>query len=128
MSNSYGVAAGHPLTVEAAESILRAGGNAFDAAIAAIAAACVVEPVLASLGGGGFALACPQHGAPDLLDFFVQTPRTRHALDDLDFYPILADFGPTTQEFHIGRGTVAVPGLVAGLFRLHQQYATVPMT
>ena len=47
------VAAGHPETVKAAEEVLRAGGNAFDAIVAAHFVACVVEPVLASLGGGG---------------------------------------------------------------------------
>ena len=51
------VAAGHDLTAQAAESVLRAGGNAFDGAVAAMAAACVAEPVLVSLAGGGFLLA-----------------------------------------------------------------------
>jgi gamma-glutamyltranspeptidase/glutathione hydrolase len=56
------VAAGHPVTADAAHEVLRAGGNAFDAALAAVAAACVAEPVLASPGGGGFLLARPADG------------------------------------------------------------------
>ena len=51
------VAAGHEQTARAAEEILRSGGNAFDAVVAAHLVACVVEPVLSSLGGGGFLLA-----------------------------------------------------------------------
>lgn len=47
------VAAGHEGVVEAAEAILRAGGNAFDAAVAAGFASAVVEPALTSLGGRG---------------------------------------------------------------------------
>ena len=48
------VAAGHAQTAEAGRQILEAGGNAFDAAIASVLAACVVESGLTSLGGGGF--------------------------------------------------------------------------
>ena len=51
------VAAGHAATAEAAAFALREGGNAFDAVIAAHWSACVAEPVLTSLGGGGFLLA-----------------------------------------------------------------------
>jgi gamma-glutamyltranspeptidase/glutathione hydrolase len=121
------VAAGHPRTVAAAEAILRAGGNAFDAAVAAMAAACVAEPVLASLGGGGFVLACPAHGRPRVYDFFVDTPLQRLPRKDLDFYPLLADFGTQTQEFHIGRGSIATPGYVAGMFAVQRELGRMSM-
>ncbi|MDP6346313.1 MAG: gamma-glutamyltransferase, partial [Alphaproteobacteria bacterium] len=71
------IAAGDPVTVAAAAEILEDGGNAFDAALAALFAACVAEPVLCSLGGGGFLLAQPGEGAAVLYDFFCQTPRRR---------------------------------------------------
>src|SRR5690606_5603128 len=51
------VSAGHPATVAAAIGVLGAGGNAYDAAVAAGFAASVAEPCLSSLGGGGFLLA-----------------------------------------------------------------------
>ena len=47
------VAAGDPVTAQAARSLLEAGGNAFDAAVAAMFAAMVAEPTLTSAGGGG---------------------------------------------------------------------------
>ncbi len=56
------VAAGHEETARAAEVILQDGGNAFDAVVAAHLAACVVEPVLSSLGGGGYLLAHTAEG------------------------------------------------------------------
>ena len=121
------VACGHPATAAAAEEMLAEGGNAFDAALAAFCAACAAEPVLASLGGGGFLLARPADGEPILYDFFVQTPKRRRAGDSLDFYPILADFGTATQEFHIGIGAIAVPGAVKGLFAVHHDLASLPM-
>ncbi|MCH2327521.1 MAG: gamma-glutamyltransferase, partial [Rhodospirillales bacterium] len=105
------IAAGHPETVKAAAAVLGEGGNAFDAVLAAIFASCVVEPVLSSLGGGGFFLARPaEKGSPDpvVYDFFTQTPKHRAA--DPDFFPIVADFGAVTQEFHIGMASMATPG------------------
>ena len=121
------VAAGHPLTAEAAGEVLRAGGNAFDAALAGLCAACVVEPVLASLGGGGFMLALPAVERPRLYDFFVQTPGRRLPVEDLEFNRVDVDFGSTTQGFHIGRGTAAVPGLVRGLFEVHAALGRMPL-
>ena len=121
------VAAGHGLTAEAAAATLRAGGNAFDAALAAMCAACVAEPALASLGGGGFLLARPSGGVPQVFDFFAQTPRRRRTPQELDFYPILADFGDATQEFHIGLGSIATPGAVAGLFAMHGALCRLPL-
>ncbi|MDX1400672.1 MAG: gamma-glutamyltransferase, partial [Kiloniellales bacterium] len=96
------VACGHPETAAAAAEILEEGGSAFDAILAAMAAACVAEPVLASLAGGGFLLARPADGTARLYDFFVDTPLKRRDANDIDFYPVLADFGAATQEFHIG--------------------------
>ena len=128
MSKPRGVvAAGHTLTAEAAAEVLRAGGNAYDAVLAALMVACVTEPVLCTPGGGGFLLARPAAEKPRVYDFFVHTPVTRHQESSLDFRPILADFGGVTQEFHIGLGTVAVPGLVRGLFDIHRDLGTLPM-
>ncbi len=122
------IAAGHPKTAEAAEITLRAGGNAFDAVVAGFFAACVCEPVLASLGGGGFLLARPAAAEPLLYDFFAHTPGRSRAPEGLDFHPIVADFGTTTQEFHIGLGSIAVPGNVAGMFAIHRDLGRMPLT
>jgi gamma-glutamyltranspeptidase/glutathione hydrolase len=121
------VAAGHPVTAEAAATILREGGNAFDAAIAALVTACVAEPVLASLGGGGFLLAQPAHGGARVFDFFTHTPRQRGSADAADFRPVLVDFGSAQQEFHIGLGASAVPGCVGGIFAAHRALGSMPL-
>ena len=115
MAGQSGIAAsGHIETSKAAARLLEAGGNAFDAALGALCAACVTEPMLASLGGGGFLMAKPADAPSLVYDFFVQTPGLRRPASELEFYPILADFGAATQEFHIGMGSMAVPGVIAG--------------
>jgi len=121
------VAAGHQVTAEAAADILQDGGNAFDACIAGLWAACAAEPVFCAPGGGGFMMAKAAGRDPVLHDFFVDTPLKKSADSGLDFRDIEVDFGTTTQNFHIGAGSTATPGLVAGLFDLADRYATRPM-
>lgn len=123
------IAAGHKITAEAAEEVLREGGNAFDAVISAIVTATIPEFVFSSLGGGGHLMARPASAKRTICyDFFSQTPRTKKPEDEIEFYAIEADFGPATQEFHIGAGSTAVPGIVPGLFAIHEDLGTVPMT
>lgn len=128
MNNALGiVAAGHQDTAEAAKTILAEGGNAFDACLAALLASCVAEPVLSSLGGGGFLLAQSDCNAPMLYDFFAQTPSNKPGVQELEFYPIIADFGTAQQEFHIGMGSIAVPGVVRGIFAIHNELCDLPL-
>lgn len=123
------VTAGHEKTAEAATEILKGGGNAFDAVVAGGFAACVAESVLASLGGGGFLMAHSEDKHLErVYDFFVQTPKRVPHREDLDFFPIEADFGPATQEFHIGLGSVATPGMIAGLFAIHRDLGSLPIS
>lgn len=121
------VAAGHPVAAEAAAEILADGGNAFDATIAALWTACVVEPVLASPGGGGFLMARGDTGPVALYDFFVDTPGVKRPQDAIEFTEIQADFGTATQSFHIGAGASATPGFVPGLFAVHGERGRLPM-
>ncbi len=127
MTASGAVAAGHEVTAGVAAEILRAGGNAYDAVIAALWAACIAEPVLASPAGGGFVLARPADGAPELYDFFVSTLQSRAPDSAIDFRAVHADFGTTTQEFHIGAAAAAAPGFVPGLFAVHDELASMDM-
>lgn len=124
------IAAGHPQTVAAGEEMLRLGGNAFDAVAAAIAASFVTEPGLTSAAGGGFLLAhtpnTPNGNQNILFDFFCQTPRHKNQTN-VDFYPIDVNFGSVTQQFHIGLGSMAVPGCLAGLCHVHKKLGRLPL-
>jgi gamma-glutamyltranspeptidase/glutathione hydrolase len=129
LGKNLGIASsGHPETSRAAAEILKAGGNAFDAVLAALCTAIVAEPLLVSLGGGGFLVAKPTADRSRVYDFFCQTPSKRRPEEDIDFYPIMADFGTALQEFHIGMGSMAVPGVVAGLFEIHRDLARMPIS
>ena len=123
----YAIACGHDLTADAAEEALRAGGNAVDAVVAGALAAMVAEPVLAGLLGGGFLMVRQPDGESRLLDFFVQTPLQKRPAGELDFRAIHADFGTTTQEFHVGAGAIATPGAVPGLAEAHEKLGRVPL-
>jgi gamma-glutamyltranspeptidase/glutathione hydrolase len=122
------VAAGHELTAQAAGEILQDGGNAFDAGLAGAFMAFVAEAVFCSPGGGGFLMArSAESDKATLFDFFVETPRKRRPASETSFYPIHADFGPAKQEFHIGLGATATPGVVPGLFSMHEALCRLPM-
>lgn len=129
MSTMKGViSAGDKLTAEAGAEILKAGGNAFDAAISATFMSFAASSSITSAGGGGFFLAHQSARSNVLYDFFVQTPIAKRKESELDFYPVTVDFGDKTQEFHVGWGSVATPGNIAGLFKVHQELGSMPMT
>src|SRR5436309_3672417 len=123
------VAAGHPLTAQAGADVLAAGGNAVDAAVAAALVSWVTESPLTGPGAGGFMLV---HRARDrstrVFDFFVSVPGLGvedKTLSDMDRVDV--DFsGGSTQIFHIGAASCAVPGAALGLEEAHRSFGTLP--
>jgi gamma-glutamyltranspeptidase/glutathione hydrolase len=115
------IAAGHPLTAEAGGRVLREGGNAVDALLAAAFTAFVTEGPLTGPAGGGLLLVHEATGETTLLDCFFAVPAL--GLGEMD--EVLVDFEDAgTQTFHVGEGSVAVPGLLAGLEEAHRRFAT----
>ena len=106
------VAAGHPLTAAAGARVLADGGTAVDACIAAAFVAFVVEGPLAGPTGGGFFLLHGPDTGPTVLDCFFAVPD--RPLGEME--EVVIDFADAgTQTFHVGDGSVAVPGLLPGL-------------
>lgn len=125
---SFGAIAGsHEKTIESAENILRVGGNAFDAVISACLTMFATEPCMASAGAGGFAMCHSNKTGTQLLDFFAQTPIEKDLERNLDFDPLVVDFGTEVETFYIGKASIAVPGIISGLFELHRTMGTIPM-
>ena len=120
------IAAGDSQTAAAGAAILAQGGNAVDGVVAAAFASFVAESVLVNIGGGGVGLVHdPQAGAA-AYDFFSTMP-TGKLTTESDFREVILDFGPAQQSFHIGRASVAVPGVVAGLCRMAHDRGRLPL-
>ncbi len=117
------VAAGNADTAAAAVEMLRAGGNAFDAAVAAGFAAAVTEPALTSLGGGGFLITARPAAEPEIFDFFVNSPGLGAAPPTAlaEFVPVTIRFPGADQVFQAGWSSVAVPGCLDGYLEVHRQ-------
>ncbi|MEO8093256.1 MAG: gamma-glutamyltransferase [bacterium] len=125
MSSRGVVAAGHPLTAEAGVAILRDGGNAVDAAVAAVLASCVTESPLTGLGAGGYMLV--HEGAESVvLDFFVAVGGLGGAKRSSELVPIPVHFtSESAQVFHIGAASCGVPGVPAGLVEAVSRFGSV---
>jgi gamma-glutamyltranspeptidase/glutathione hydrolase len=121
------VAAGHPLTAEAGASVLREGGNAVDAAVAAMLTSFAAEPLLTGLGAGGYMLVAGAGEAPVLLDFFVQAPTRLDDGSEVELHAIDVSFGDAAQVFHIGPASCGVYGTPAGVCEAVARWGTVPL-
>jgi gamma-glutamyltranspeptidase/glutathione hydrolase len=118
------VAAGHPLTAQAGADVLRAGGNAVDAALASLMTSFMAEPLLTGLGAGGYMLVAPPGGDPVLLDFMVAAPA--HG-ERSPLGAVVIDFGDAVQVFHIGASSCGVYGVPAGVAEAAARFGTVPL-
>jgi gamma-glutamyltranspeptidase/glutathione hydrolase len=122
------VAAGHPLSAEAGAAVLRAGGNAVDAALAAMLTSFAAEPLLTGLGAGGYMLVVPPGGEPQLLDFFVEVPG-RGADHDAraELVPVSVSFGDAVQVFNAGAASVGAYGMPHGICAASERFGTMPL-
>lgn len=126
------IAAGHPLTAQAGADVLRAGGNAVDAAVGAMLASFAAEPLLTGLGAGGHMLVAgtTQDGTteePVLLDFFVQAPSRRQDGGAAELEAIDVSFGHAVQVFYIGPASCGIYGTPAGVCAAVERWGTTPL-
>jgi gamma-glutamyltranspeptidase/glutathione hydrolase len=115
------VASNAPLASAAGASILEAGGNAVDAAVATGFALAVVYPEAGNLGGGGYTMIHLSDGRTAAIDYREVAPR--RATRDMFVDPAT---GRATDASVIGHRAVGVPGAVAGLLATHERYGTLP--
>jgi gamma-glutamyltranspeptidase / glutathione hydrolase len=109
-----------PLGTQVGLDILRAGGNAVDAAVATAFALAVVYPEAGNIGGGGFLVVRMADGAVASLDFRERAP----AAATRDMY--LDERGEPTDRSVTGHLASGVPGAVAGLWAAHQRFGSMP--
>ena len=104
------------------------GGNAVDAALAAMLTSFVAEPLLTGLGAGGYMLVAAPGREPVLLDFFVSAPGNGADLERrAPLVPIDVSFGDAVQAFNIGASSCGVYGTPAGICAAAERFGTVPL-
>ena len=106
---------------EIGANIMKKGGNAFDAMIATHLALAVAYPFAGNLGGGGFMVYRTKDGKTGSLDFREKAPLKAFRnmyLDSLD--NVIKD------KSLLGANAVGIPGSVAGLYKVHQKFGTLP--
>src|SRR4028118_1977449 len=120
------VAAGHPVSAEAGAAVLRDGGNAVDAAVAAVLMSFAAESPLTGPGAGGFMLVHTAGGESTLLDFFVAAPgRGLDAIEPSELMPIDVHFSETSvQRFMVGPSSCGAYGTTLGLARALERFGT----
>src|SRR5436189_824073 len=129
MSKRGAVAAGHPLTAEAGAAVLREGGNAVDAAVAAVLMSFVVESPLTGPGAGGFMLVHTASGEDQLVDFFVAAPgQGLEKPEPAALQPIDVHFSKEAiQVFNIGPSSCGVYGTTLGLAYALEHFGTASL-
>ena len=114
------MASAAPAATAVGVAILRAGGNAADAAVATALALAVVHPQAGNLGGGGFAVL-RMDGQSAALDFRETAP----AAATRDMY--LDENGlPVEERSLVGPLAAGVPGTPVGLYELHRSFGRLP--
>src|SRR5262245_45396507 len=103
-----------PPAAEVGVAILRAGGNAVDAAVGIAFAMSVTYPVAGNIGGGGFMLVHPLNGRPSVIEYRETAPAAATA----DMFVHGVD--------QYGHKVVGVPGTVRGLELAHKRFGKLP--
>jgi gamma-glutamyltranspeptidase/glutathione hydrolase len=107
---------------DAGVEVLRAGGNAVDAAVAVGFALAVVHPIAGNLGGGGFLLVRFKNGETHFLDFREEAPGAASANMYLD-----AQGNVIAGASTVGLRSVGVPGSVAGMVQAERLWGKLTL-
>src|SRR5690606_6717216 len=118
------IASAHALATDAGFETLRAGGNAFDAAVAVSAVLSVVEPISSGLGGGGFSLL---HEAASGRDVFIDARETAPASATQARY-LKADGSFDRDRAVNGPWSAGIPGLPAAFVHVAGKYGQLPLS
>src|SRR5882724_5000290 len=114
------IATSAPMATLAGLDMLRAGGNAMDAAIAAVAMQCVVEPQSTGIGGDCFVLYSRKGAPPVALNGSGRAP----AAATLDWYVERGIGEIAVQTPH----AVTVPGAVDAWCTFNREHGTIPLS
>jgi gamma-glutamyltranspeptidase/glutathione hydrolase len=130
ITSTFAAAAGTPYAAEAAAETYRAGGNAADAAVAAAAAVGVTEPLMSSIGGGGFALVRDPSGEAELIDYYDAMPGKGLPASAFGAggspQTIILKYGAGVRSI-VGGASSAVPGSLRGWEKILQRHGRLTL-
>lgn len=128
MLNKGAIASCSKNATEAGEEILRNGGNAFDAAVAIAFNLMVSNPLMCSIGGGGFAAIKTNNSDVKILDFFDSMPGKGLSRDAFgqNVKVISLDYGNGVDVI-AGHSSIGVPGTVKGLEHILNKYGKMSL-
>ncbi|MCL4141924.1 UNVERIFIED_CONTAM: hypothetical protein GTU68_058936, partial [Idotea baltica] len=126
---NYGIIADSAMVVSAREeaskigiTVMKNGGNAFDAMVATDLALLVTFPFAGNIGGGGFMVYRLNNGKTGSIDYREKAPLA----STRDMYLDKND-NVIPNKSTLGAMAVGVPGTIAGLFEVHKKFGTVPI-
>lgn len=123
ITDSGMVVSAHPVSSRIGAEILREGGNAIDAAVAAEFALAVCYPEAGNIGGGGFMLIRTFDGKTEVIDYREKAPALAHRDLFLDKSSNVKAGLSTDTPLATG-----VPGSVDGMIRAHLKYGKLPFS
>jgi gamma-glutamyltranspeptidase/glutathione hydrolase len=115
------VTSGSPIASDVGRDIMKAGGNAIDAAVAVGFALAVTHPEAGNIGGGGFMVIRLADGTAATIDYRETAP----AAATRDMY--LDEKGEPTDRSIYGHLAAGVPGSVAGMLEAHRRFGKLPL-
>ncbi|MCZ6537759.1 MAG: gamma-glutamyltransferase [Gammaproteobacteria bacterium] len=122
---SLALAAGSDCAVAAARQVANLGGNAVDAAIAAVLVAATTEPGVAALGGGAYLTIWPQDGPPVTIDGNVEMPGRDGIPPAPDLDSVHMEYGGGVTTL-VGNASIGTPGAIAACGRAREQFGKLP--
>lgn len=120
MARDAAIATSHPLATAAGLEILSAGGNAVDAALAAVATQCVVEPHMTGIGGDCFVLYAPKGKQTIALNGSGRAPAAA-TVGKLKSLGLEGEIPKTSAH------AVTVPGAISAWTKLHADHGSLPL-
>ncbi len=106
------ISTAHPLASLAGKQMFEQNGNAFDAAVAAAFTLSVVEPSMSGIGGRLQTIFVNSKGEVSGIDASTQVPKSYKKMD---------------KKYSYGYKTIGIPGVVAGLLKLHEKNGSLPL-